>query len=52
MLVIAVVGFLFMYEAEMFDSRFAFWIHRSAPLLGPIVLMLVLLWARWKGDHP
>ena len=24
-LVIAVVGFLFMYEAEMFDSRSAFW---------------------------
>src|SRR4029450_1952934 len=32
-LVIAVVGFLFMYEAEMFDSRSAFWqsLAQSAP---------------------
>ena len=34
-LVIAVVGFLFMYEAEMFDSRSAFWqsLAQSGPPL-------------------
>src|SRR6186713_1954975 len=32
-LVIAVVGFLFMYEAEMFDSRSAFW--QSLGQIGP-----------------
>ena len=36
-LVIAVVGFLFMYQAEMFDSRSAFWqsmAHGSSPRPG------------------
>src|SRR4029434_2982144 len=32
-LVIAVVGFVFMYEAEMFDSRSAFW--QSLGQIGP-----------------
>jgi hypothetical protein len=33
------------------DSRFAFWVRRSTPLLGPIVLFVILLWARWKHER-